>query len=1144
LSLFCSFFLFFLFFFFFSSLLHAQVPVTNGLKGYWGLNGNVLDSSGNANNGTLQGGAIYCADRFGVANKAVKLGGFYNSSAVFIPNSPSLHLNKELTIACWFKLDNTGGMDGWGNYSQYGNLHAFICKDGDRTGFFMGYHFNADYTQSVRYSIYNNTSCSNQWDFTYFDGQNCINTEWNHVALVVDSISITMYINGMQKHRQTYSSQITFPQANLRDLTFGRFGYNCGLQGWYPLNGKLDDICYYNRALSQAEIIELYNYPTAYVPPITMITTNLTDNCNLGDIYEANGFSLGAQTTLGTFTYSRTNGCDSMWVLNLTVSPLPCPPSIIQNDTICTGMIHNGILYNDAGVYNNMDTLVAVTGCDSIVLNLVVKQCVDPFEYQPLSLQYTACPNAQITMGFQSVTGIQYYWYNAQTGGTIVANGANTNTLTVTKGSAQDIGTWWVEARNGVIAYPRHEIVLLEGTCGTTNPTNCAATGTVLFREDFDGYGNGLNPTTSQYSTGALPAGITTYNFSSTSSIPDGSYALAKKSENSGDWYIYDDYTHPNNPSVGRFMLVNADYTPKVFYKQELQNLCEASQLYFSTMIANCHSYNSSNPFIKPDLTFILYNSQTNAVVAIFSTGNIPDCSVYTDWRQWGFTFTVPANINSILLEIKNNAPGGWGNDLGLDNIEIRLCAPPVIVNSPDSICKGVSLSIPAIFNNNATFAEPLEYQWFYSITGDMLDQTSWTAINGQTTNTLNINSFQIQNEGYYRLAIAGNGAMSQENCRAMSNPFFIKMMLCQVFDTIFVTTCADAPYNFNGILYSVTGSYTDTLQTTAGTDSIVTLNLTVNPINQKTIDATICANETCDFYGKILNTSGTYRDTVSGTACDTIVTLNLTVLDLHTEFAREICQGDSLFFAGKYLYNTGVYCDTLPGTLGCDSLITLTLTVYQPAQTIFNETGCIGQRYYKYGFNFTPDSAGTYHFEQHRQTANGCDSLVSLTLQVPEIAVEISSSNPDFCSTHETVLTAITPNNNIRWNTGEMTPEITVMRHGTYTVTVSEQDCELLAQFTIEICPIVIAFPNAITPGKIDGVNKYFYLPAADDVLELTITIYNRWGNTVFASTDPHFRWDGKVKGEVVQGVYSYVCLLRTIDRKQQYVTGVITVL
>ena len=297
----------------------AQIPV-NGLKGYWKLDGSVSDASGNNNHGSLLDGAVYCADRFGVANSAVKLGGYYNSSAIYIPNSPSLYLNSELTIACWFKLDDPMGMSGeWG--APYSSIcrQALIAKDGDRTGFSLNYDINPS-EQNPVFAIHNNTSCSNASTFNYKDVQNCINKEWIHLAIVVDSISITMYINGMQKHRETYNTLITFTKANENHLTFGRYGNNCGNfpNFWFPLNGKLDDIVYYNRALLQEEINVLYNFPTVYASPI-MFTDTINDSIFVGEVYEKNGFSLPEQTEPGIHTYSRTNGCDSIWVLILNV---------------------------------------------------------------------------------------------------------------------------------------------------------------------------------------------------------------------------------------------------------------------------------------------------------------------------------------------------------------------------------------------------------------------------------------------------------------------------------------------------------------------------------------------------------------------------------------------------------------------------------------------------------------------------------------------------------------------------------------------------------------------------------------------------------------------------------------------------------
>ena len=60
-------------------------------------------------------------------------------------------------------------------------------------------------------------------------------------------------------------------------------------------------------------------------------------------------------------------------------------------------------------------------------------------------------------------------------------------------------------------------------------------------------------------------------------------------------------------------------------------------------------------------------------------------------------------------------------------------------------------------------------------------------------------------------------------------------------------------------------------------------------------------------------------------------------------------------------------------------------------------------------------------------------------------------------------------------------------------------------------ILATVILIPNAFTPNH-DGDNDYYQLAGQNDpcydVME--VSIYNRWGQLVFASSDPNFEWDG----------------------------------
>ena len=90
----------------FAALLHANAQswLTNGLIAYYPFNGNANDESGNGNNGTVTA-ATLALDRFGIANAAYAFDGA--SSMITAPDSPSLRIPGDITVACWVNLAST-----------------------------------------------------------------------------------------------------------------------------------------------------------------------------------------------------------------------------------------------------------------------------------------------------------------------------------------------------------------------------------------------------------------------------------------------------------------------------------------------------------------------------------------------------------------------------------------------------------------------------------------------------------------------------------------------------------------------------------------------------------------------------------------------------------------------------------------------------------------------------------------------------------------------------------------------------------------------------------------------------------------------------------------------------------------------------
>jgi hypothetical protein len=95
--------------------------------------------------------------------------------------------------------------------------------------------------------------------------------------------------------------------------------------------------------------------------------------------------------------------------------------------------------------------------------------------------------------------------------------------------------------------------------------------------------------------------------------------------------------------------------------------------------------------------------------------------------------------------------------------------------------------------------------------------------------------------------------------------------------DTISVAIC-DSFTLPGGIVISTSGTYTDTISTIGGCDSVVVVVLTVHKSSSSSISLTAC-NSYISPSGKIWTTSNTYLDTIiNAEGCDSLMTINLTV--------------------------------------------------------------------------------------------------------------------------------------------------------------------------------------------------------------------------------------------------------------------------
>lgn len=264
------------------------------------------------------------------------------------------------------------------------------------------------------------------------------------------------------------------------------------------------------------------------------------------------------------------------------------------------------------------------------------------------------------------------------------------------------------------------------------------------------------------------------------------------------------------------------------------------------------------------------------------------------------------------------------------------------------------------------------------------------------------------------------------------------------------------------------------------------------------TVNKTICEGDTAEGY----TTSGTYIDTLSTTlGCDSIRTLILNVLPKSVlNLTQTICEGNSVFGYTQ----TGIYIDTLVAANGCDSVRTINLTVLPRSRSTITQTICQGQSYLGYS------TAGT-HIDT-LVAANGCDSIRTLVLNVDTQPMPNLGPNRELC-VGDTIQLYPGLFAAYLWQDNSTNDKFVVNQTGNYSVTVTNACGSASDAVTIASVDCVILFPNAFTPNG-DGRNDYFKILNAFNLTDYTLTIYNRWGQLVYSTTDFTQGWNGQVKG------------------------------
>ena len=247
----------------------TYVP-TNGLVGWWPFNGNANDESGNGNNGTVNG-ATLTADRFGVVDKAYSFDGV--DDFLFVPKENQL---TTFTYNTWVKLSNLNNvqhMVGNWNYNVIERTAVLYIQNGQVRG-------SLEFIGQPQY---------------YILGDNIEINTWKMLTLTYDGNYVNLYINGLIN--STLPGNGLFTNTQLPAFYFGSQDGTVEF-----LNGSLDDIGIWNRALTECEVRTLY---TSGSGAITSQPSSLSVPLSSGNIAQ---FSVASSATSPTYQWQGNSG--------------------------------------------------------------------------------------------------------------------------------------------------------------------------------------------------------------------------------------------------------------------------------------------------------------------------------------------------------------------------------------------------------------------------------------------------------------------------------------------------------------------------------------------------------------------------------------------------------------------------------------------------------------------------------------------------------------------------------------------------------------------------------------------------------------------------------------------------------------------
>lgn len=364
-------------------------------------------------------------------------------------------------------------------------------------------------------------------------------------------------------------------------------------------------------------------------------------------------------------------------------------------------------------------------------------------------------------------------------------------------------------------------------------------------------------------------------------------------------------------------------------------------------------------------------------------------------------TATAPPTSNEFVTVCPIELPYSWnGVNYNTSGVYSKTVSN---ANGCDSIAR-LHLTVKSNSYAVETFTAIDTFEWHGTVYNTSTTSATWTGTNEAGCDsivTLNLTIIPIcvpvVNEYYIiacnsytwhgiRFTTSMTGVeWTTQNARGCDSTEILNLTIKRsTTSTTNVSICAtQAPYTWNGVAYSATGTYSKKFVNAIGCDSTAKLVLTVKSTSSSLIKLSVCANDMpYTWNGVTYPTAGTYTQTLTNAAsCDSIASIQIKILPVsNSNNYLSVCSNQLPFvWNGLYLTESGTYSASFNNVNGCDSTAMLNLTVKQVSSSV-ETISATGSSYTWHGTEFTESNQNATWTGTN---AAGCDSVVTLNLNL-----------------------------------------------------------------------------------------------------------------------------------------------------------------